>query len=173
MTTYCLVCSYLSQEKSVPTKTDSQICPGSIVEHKSKLMNASIPNETAPAIQSVMDTIKNYPEESVQPIKFQTTLEATEEQSVSRRNYIQHADMNRNVTAPYDSPEEVLAKQQLPSSFTYLSDANNDKSLNYATAEHMQCKPTINRSGIISREVNITAEAGTTTSGEQRYETTL
>ena len=166
MTTYCVVCSYI-QEKSIPTKTDSQICPGSIVEHKSKLMNASIPNETAPATQSIMDTIKSYPEESIQPMKYQTTLEGIEEQSVSRRDYIQHSDMNRNVTAPYGSPEEVLAKQQMPSAFTYLSDVSDNRS------EHTQCKSNIDNDDANSREVNTTAEVGTTASGKQHHETTL
>jgi len=164
-----VLCSYIPQEKSVPTKTDSQICPGNIVEHKSELMHVSIPNEPIPATQSVLDTIKHYPEESVQPMKYKTTIEAIEEQSDLRRDYFQHTDMNRNVGPPYVSSDAVVVRQQKPSAFIYLSEVDNNTNISCTTAKHLQCQSTINRDDINLREVNVTAEVRR----EQHYETTL
>ena len=164
MTTYCVLCSYVPQEKSIPTKTDSQICPGNIVEHKS---DVSIPNEPIPATQSILNTIKHYTEESVQPMKYKTTIEAIE-QSDLRRDYFQHTDMNRNVEPPYVPSEAVVTRQQKPCAFTYLSEVDNNTNIICTAAKHLQCQSTINRD-INSREVNVTAEVRR----EQHYETTL
>jgi len=169
MTTYCVMCSYMPQEKSAPKETDSQICPGCIVEHK--LMHENIPNESVPTTQSVLDTIKSYPEESVEPMKYKTTTEAIEERSNLRRDYFQRTDVNRSSCIP---SEVVVVRQQVPSAFTYLSETDNNTSINCTTAEHLQYQSTINRDGINGREVKFTAEVGgTTTRREQHYETTL
>jgi len=175
MNTYCVVCSYV-QEKSVPTKTDSQICPGSIVEHKSNQMNGDVPNEPVPATKSFMDTIENYSEESVHPMKFKTTLEATEEQtqSLSRQDYFHHTDINRAIKAPYSSSEEISAMQNMQAAFTYLSDASNDRITGSLQAKNrMQQKHAIGGDDNNSREVNTTAEEDTTTDREQHYEASL